>query len=65
MTGYGGSMGAGFPAILNAWGEESRRKPALGENREFHRVELNVWRISLMPQAAHENAKHLENTRCV
>lgn len=54
MIGYGDNIGSGFPTILNAWGEENWRKPALSENEELHQVELKLWMISLMPQECSE-----------
>ena len=54
MIGYGDNIGSGFPTILNAWGEENWRKPALSENEELHQVELKLWMISLMSQECSE-----------
>lgn len=50
MIGAGDNIGSGFPTILNAWGEENWRKPDLRENEDLKIVELNLWKISLMPQ---------------
>ena len=62
MIGLGDNIGSGFPAILNAWGEENWRKPDLSQNEELHQVELKLWMISLMPKECSEYLQKLFGT---
>lgn len=59
MIGFGDNIGSGFPAILNAWGEENWRKPDLSINEELRQVSLKLWTISLMPQECTEFLQNL------
>lgn len=45
MIGLGDNIGSGFPAILNAWGEENWRQPDLYDDQELHQVDLKKCQI--------------------
>ena len=59
MIGYGDNIGSGFPAILNAWGDENWRKPDLSQDEELHEVTLKLWMISTMPKECTDYLKKL------
>ena len=59
MVGYGDNIGSGFPTILDAWKKENWRKPDLREDVNLHKVDLNLWMVSLLPE---ECTEYMRNT---
>ena len=51
MVGIGEKAGSGFPAILQAWGEQHWRAPLLEDDVEQYETRLHLTMASLFPEA--------------